>query len=147
MHPDLIQTLQQELAFISGAAGKRARFIIKLADGDAALVTRATDMTNKDFRVIITLQFMALLKKAPKPFRRSFLDELSRITLGALVDDLSVCGSDAITEARAKELVIKQPHLVSCSQILDMVQALLDPSDGMELASDIGRAGLPSSTA
>lgn len=136
VHNDLLPDLRKELTFISGAAGQRARFIIQLAEGDAELVTRATDMTNKDFRVVITLQFMALLNKAPKSFRNSFLDELGRITLGGLVDDLSAYNCDYMTKARAKELVKDQPHLVSCSQVLDMVHALLDPTDGMESTSD-----------
>ena len=105
MNEALLPVLREQLGFIAGAAGTRARFLVKLADGDPELVTRVNDMTNKDFRVIITLQFIALLNKAPGSFRRSFIDELSRVKLGGLVDDLSAFDSNSIDEARAKKLV------------------------------------------
>jgi len=56
--------------------------------------------------------------------------------LGGLVDDLSAYNPNQMTLTRAKELVINQPHRVSCSQVLDMLHALLDPIDGMESTSD-----------
>ena len=49
---------------------------------------------------------------------------------------LSTYNSNSMTEARAKGMAINQPHLVSCSQVLDMAHALLDPIDGMESTSD-----------